>query len=266
MTTLAMTTVGSLPAVRLTAPDGAEATITLFGAHLVSWKSADGKERLFMSARSALDGSRAIRGGVPVIFPQFAERGTGMRHGFARLATWRLADSGVNEEGAFAVFALTRQDLPPKLAADFAHGFELRLKVAVEEQTLLLGLDVRNTGDDEFAFSAALHSYLAVGALESSAIGGVQQEVLRISDKHDEIYRGVQGATTLTHPGGQLILSQGGFTDAVVWNPGAADTAALADMDDEEYHSFVCIEPALIEPHTLRPGGAWRGEHTIDAS
>ncbi len=264
MTIIAMTTVGALPAVRITAPDGAEATVTLYGAHLVSWKGVDGKERLFCSCRSSLDGSRAIRGGVPVIFPQFAERGNGMRHGFARVSTWRLADSGVGEEGAFAVFALTRRDLSEAIAQQFPHGFELRLKVALDQQGMLLALDVRNTGDDEFAFSAALHTYFAVDAIDSVTVEGVTENALTISDKHDEIYRGVQGPLALAHAGGRLLLTQSGFTDAVVWNPGAADTARLADMEDDEYQRFVCIEPALIEPITLQPGGAWRGEHTID--
>ena len=264
MTTIAMTTAGALPAVRITATDGAEATVTLYGAHLVSWKSRDGKERLFCSVRSALDGSRAIRGGVPVIFPQFAERGAGMRHGFARVSTWRLADSGVGEEGAFAVFALTRSDLTQAIAQQFPHGFELRLKVALADQGLLLALDVRNTGDDDFAFSAALHTYFAVDALDGVAVHGVTQDALAIGDKHDEIYRSVSGPLALAHAGGELVLSQSGFTDAVLWNPGAADSAQLADMEDDEYQRFVCIEPALIAPLTLRPGGAWRGEHTID--
>lgn len=265
MTTIVTTSVGTLPAVRITAPDGAEATVTLYGAHLVSWISADGKERLFCSTRSALDGSRAIRGGVPVIFPQFAERGSGMRHGFARVSTWRLADSGVDEEGAFAVFALTRSDLTPDIAASFPHGFELRLKVTLEEQRLTLGLDARNTGDDEFAFSAALHTYFAVDALDGVVIHGVREDALSISDKHDEIYRDVPGPIALSHAGGKLLLNQSSFTDAVVWNPGAADTASLPDMAPDEYQRFVCIEPAVIEPLTLKPGGAWRGDHTIDA-
>jgi hypothetical protein len=64
------------------------------------------QERLFMSRLSALDGSRAIRGGVPVIFPQFAERGPGMRHGFARVSTWRVLDSGEQDGAAFAVLGL----------------------------------------------------------------------------------------------------------------------------------------------------------------
>jgi glucose-6-phosphate 1-epimerase len=263
MTAIAMITHGALPAVRIDAGDGASAIVTLYGAHLISWTTADGVERLFCSAKSALDGSRAIRGGVPVIFPQFAERGTGMRHGFARVSTWRLGESGENDDGAFAVFVLTHADLTPAMAQAWPHGFELRLKVALRGQSIALSFDVRNAGDDAFAFSSALHTYFAVDAIATVRVHGVQPDELRIDDKLDQIYFGIQGRIALEQPGATLTLTQSGFTDAVVWNPGAADTKALADMEDDEY---LCIEPALIEPVTLQPGAAWRGEHRISAA
>lgn len=277
--TMTMTTWGALPAVQLASADGATATVTLFGAHLVSWTSADGTERLFCSTRSARDGSRAIRGGVPVIFPQFAERGDGMRHGFARVSTWRLADSaegsgdGVDEHGALAVFVLANTDLAPALAQAWPHGFELLLTVALQGQTLNLSLDVRNTGVDEFSFSAALHTYYLVDAIGAVRIQGVEAGALRIADKLDRIYRDVTAGITLAHGGGTgtstststLRLTQSGFRDAVIWNPGAADTAALADMHAGDYQHFVCIEPALIVPASLAPGAAWRGEHQVTA-
>lgn len=257
-----MTTYGALPAIRIGGPGGAEAIVTLYGAHLVSWKTADGRQRLFCSARSALDGSRAIRGGVPVIFPQFAERGNGMRHGFARVSNWRLADSGAG----YAVFALTRADLAPASMQAWPHGFALQLRVALQDDTLSLALEVRNPGADAFGFSSALHTYFLVDALGEIAIEGVQEGALRITDKIDRIYPDVQASITLAQPGGALTLAQSGFRDAVVWNPGAADTAALADMENDEYLRFVCIEPALIEPFTLQPGAVWRGEHQVKVS
>lgn len=266
MTAIAMTTFGELPAIRITCPGGAEAIVTLYGAHLISWKTADGAQRLFCSAKSALDGSRAIRGGVPVIFPQFAERGTGMRHGFARVSTWSLADSGTQQGAAFAVFTLTQAELAPEVMQAWPHRFELQLRVTVHGDTLALALEVRNTGSGAFAFSSALHSYFLVDALGAVHINGVQDGALRIDDKIDQIYRGIKGAITLAQPGGRLTLTQSGFCDAVVWNPGAADTKALADMQDDEYLHFVCVEAALIEPHTLPAGAAWRGEHQVKAS
>lgn len=273
---------GQLPALQLRAPDGAEATITLYGAHLVSWKtppspqaSAAGavglqapaaQERLFLSTLSTLDGSRAIRGGVPVIFPQFAERGSGMRHGFARVSTWRVLESGEQDDAAFAVLGLSQADLAPALAAAWPAPFELSLRVTVGAQSLALQLEVRNTGTEAFPFSAALHTYYLVEDAEAVRIDGVQTETLAITDKLDQVFEGIAGNIVFDTGADKLGLQQSGFTDAVVWNPGAADAAALNDMDDEAYRQFVCIEPALLGPQVLEPGGSWRGEHRVVVS
>jgi D-hexose-6-phosphate mutarotase len=72
------------------------------------------------------------------------------------------------------------------------------------------------------------------------------------------------GASTALHNESTLLLGQDGFTDVVVWNPGAADAARLADLADAEYRRFICIEPALIEPDMLAPGAQWTAhQHTI---
>lgn len=47
-----------------------------------------GKGRLFTSPRAVFRSGQAIRGGIPVIFPQFGACGPGLRHGFARLLEW----------------------------------------------------------------------------------------------------------------------------------------------------------------------------------
>src|SRR5512146_3353582 len=74
----------NLPKVILHGPDGAQAEVYLHGAQVTSWKAADGLERLFLSERSDFLPGSAIRGGVPVIFPQFNELGPLIKHGFAR--------------------------------------------------------------------------------------------------------------------------------------------------------------------------------------
>jgi glucose-6-phosphate 1-epimerase len=77
------------------------------------------------------------------------------------------------------------------------------------------------------------------------------------------VYEDVEPTISLESGADWLILEQEGFSDAVVWNPGAADAAALADLADDEYRRFVCIEPALLGPLTLEPGAKWRGEYRI---
>jgi glucose-6-phosphate 1-epimerase len=254
---------GALPAIRISAPDGASAIVTLFGGHLVSWHGADGGERMFMSGRSALDGSRAIRGGVPVIFPQFAERGDGMRHGFARLSTWRLEGSGVDDGAAWAVLGLNENDLAPASAAAWPHRFALTLRVAVRANELSMTFSVRNTGAAPFPFAAALHTYHLVPHLADVRIEGLAAGTLALEDKLDVVYEGIGGTLTLGTWARVLTLEQQGFADAVVWNPGAVDTAALADMEDDEYQRFVCIEPAQLTPVSLAPGEVWEGRYRI---
>ena len=251
-------TFGQLPAVTIRAADGAQATVTLYGGHLVAWQTSDGQERLFCSRDSALDGSRAIRGGVPVIFPQFGARGTGMRHGFARVATWQLESTGDTDGAAWAQFALTQVDLPEAIAASWPWAFTLRLRVAVQGQSLELQLSVHNTGEQAFPFSAALHSYFSIDQLSEARIGGLQrvrysdetpqdalqaEELLQFADKLDRIYYQLPGALTLQSGRHTLRLEQQGFTDAVVWNPGAQDAAALPDLADDEYSAVTRSSP-----------------------
>ena len=229
----------------------------------MSGSGADGQERIFCSKRSALDGSRAIRGGVPVIFPQFAARGTGMRHGFARISTWRLAESGSEGDMAFAQFELNEGDLAPDIAAAWPDRFNLALRVELLADELRLSLEVKNTGAQAFDFSSALHTYFLADRIANVGIHGVQPGEMLITDKYDHIHFGVTEPIVLRSGLGALQLKQQGFTDAVVWNPGAADSAALADMEGDEYQHFVCIEPALIEPAALEAGGTWTGRHQI---
>jgi glucose-6-phosphate 1-epimerase len=55
--------------VTATLPTGESVTVLLHGATVTSWKSSDGTENLWLSDKAILDGSKPVRGGVPVVFP-----------------------------------------------------------------------------------------------------------------------------------------------------------------------------------------------------
>jgi glucose-6-phosphate 1-epimerase len=55
--------------VEASLPSGESVVIYLFGATVTSWKLADGREQLFLSEKAVLDGSKPIRGGIPLVFP-----------------------------------------------------------------------------------------------------------------------------------------------------------------------------------------------------
>ncbi|NGZ86607.1 D-hexose-6-phosphate mutarotase [Duganella aceris] len=277
MAVVTMTEYGALPAVQITAADGAQATVSLFGAHLLSWKTADGQERLFVSSRTPLDGSKAIRGGVPVIFPQFNVRGPGLRHGFARVSTWRLSGSGGDGGRSFLEFSLDQNDLPPEHAQAWPHAFALTLRFTLHGDALDAEFKVANTGAQAFAFGVALHTYYDVGQLAATSISGLQHQqytdhhlntltqehpALHFTEKHDRLYKSTP-ALTLNTANATLRLEQQGFSEWVVWNPGQADAAALVDLADDEYLRFVCIEPARIDQQPLEAGASWTGQHKI---
>jgi hypothetical protein len=50
-------------------PSGESVSVYLYGATVASWKLANGEELLFVSSKAKLDGSKPIRGGIPVVFP-----------------------------------------------------------------------------------------------------------------------------------------------------------------------------------------------------
>lgn len=270
---------GQLQAVEIVQADGATAIISLFGAQVLEWKSADGRQRLFCSKQAALDGSKAIRGGIPVIFPQFGTFGPGQRHGFARLVMWHLDGCGSDENGVYAAFSLTQHGMPAEMQAQYP--CHLSYRVHLSANALDLQLSVENLGQENIMFTSALHSYLALDDITQTEIHGLQglfitdyaknppepswQEdaTLGISGKVERSYHAIKAGIGLQTGGQTLELQQSGFTDAMIWNPGAADAKALSDLADEEFTQFVCIEPALLMPCVLEAGQTWVGAHRM---
>lgn len=61
---------GASSKIIATLPSGESVEVLLYGATVTSWKSNGGKtENLWLSEKATLDGSKAVRGGIPVVFP-----------------------------------------------------------------------------------------------------------------------------------------------------------------------------------------------------
>ena len=50
-------------------PTGERVEVLLYGATVISWTSSNGRENLFLSSKAHLDGSKPVRGGIPLVFP-----------------------------------------------------------------------------------------------------------------------------------------------------------------------------------------------------
>ncbi|NLX11240.1 MAG: D-hexose-6-phosphate mutarotase [Chloroflexi bacterium] len=267
---------GDFPKVVLSAPDTARAEIYLHGGHITSWRTPDGRERLFLSEKSEFGPHAAIRGGVPVVFPQFAGLGPLPKHGFARTMSWSYIGDQTNDNRT--VTAHFRLDDTPTTRAIWARQFRLDLKVTVGGPQLRIALQVTNCDAQSFEFAAALHTYFRVGEIERVTVEGlgglayrefgsdaVQPDgVLSIVGEVDRIYRDVPGPVRLYDDDQTLEVVAEGFPDIVVWNPGLERGATLADLEPEGYRHMLCIEAAAIgEPVALEPDESWRGVQQI---
>lgn len=262
----------------LRSPDGAAALVADHGAHLLSWAPASGEPALFLSELSQYGTGSAIRGGVPVIFPQFGERGSGKRHGFARVLPWRPVFAGVEAGRAVARYCLDNNDLGD---LDWQHRFELTLEIAVAGLALQETLTIHNPSDEVWECCAALHTYLQVSDLATAGIEGLQhagyidqtqggfaamqkEALLRFDGEVDRIYPAVKNPVLLADRARKISVSQGGFRDIVVWNPGAEKAGRLTDMRADDYLGFVCVEAgAVIEPIRLAPHARWTGSQQL---
>uniref|UniRef100_A0A0E0D6H2 Glucose-6-phosphate 1-epimerase n=1 Tax=Oryza meridionalis TaxID=40149 RepID=A0A0E0D6H2_9ORYZ len=76
--------------VVLRSPRGAYARVSLHGGQVLSWRNDRGEELLFTSSKAIFKPPKAMRGGIPICFPQFGNSGTLEQHGFARNRIWAL--------------------------------------------------------------------------------------------------------------------------------------------------------------------------------
>ncbi|KAL6772040.1 hypothetical protein ACKKBG_A28735 [Auxenochlorella protothecoides x Auxenochlorella symbiontica] len=266
--------------VELQGPDGSSAKIHAQGATLTSWITPDGVERLFVSSKAKYQAGSAIRGGVPICWPQFAMRGPlTQQHGFARTSTWTLASC----ETASVVFSL--DETSAALPADWTAAFHLEMEVRLGHKTMTQELRVTNRGDSNLTFTTALHTYLAVRDIRAAGVRGLralqyqdntrpgqalteEEEVVVIQAEVDRLY--VQAPDRLVLEDGAdgrrtLTLAKQGFPDVVVWNPDGAKASGMADLSD--WHGFLCIEVAHAarDPVVLKPGETWAGRQVLGA-
>lgn len=269
------------PAMRLRAPDGAEATVLLYGAHVVSWVPAGGVERLYLSPTATTANGQSVRGGIPVCWPQFNLRGDlpGVKHGFVRnrLWQWDAEQSATRGGAAIGVLKFTDTD---ETRALWPHAFEAELTIVVGGGQLDIELAITNPGEAPFQFTGALHSYLRVDDFRQARLAGLrgtayldtvidadrlqEMEPLGFADEIDRIYWNAPAELVLQSGLGPLGIASEGFADAVVWNPGAAKAAALPDLPDDGWLDYLCVEAAAIgTPVTVEPGDTWTGRQTL---
>ncbi|GAX83204.1 hypothetical protein CEUSTIGMA_g10630.t1 [Chlamydomonas eustigma] len=263
---------------------GGAAEVYTHGGHVTSWKTSLGKELIFLSKKAIFEPPKAIRGGVPICFPQFGMMGPmPTQHGFARNVNFVLKRlDGVAPTACNTTSMVLRYD--GKGHETFPYPFELRSTVTLGDSTLTQELSVTNTGTQPFQFTCALHTYFRISAIDQVKIKGLSkcryldnlQEMRELTDDQtellfqretDRVYLAAPDSIEIHDSGSGRVfeITKTGFPDAVVWNPWVDKAAKMADFGDEEYKEMLCIEPAVAGSGavSLEAGMTWRGSQVI---
>jgi D-hexose-6-phosphate mutarotase len=259
----------------------ASATLALQGGQVVTYQPHGAEPVLWVSRESVYAPGKAIRGGIPVIWPWFGPHPTDPdkpQHGFVRTAMWRVLGATVVEAGATQLHLGLADNADTR--ALWPHAFELRLVVTVGDE-LRVELVAHNSGDEAVQCTGALHSYFHVSAVDQITIHGLgdrayldkvdglrrkmQRGLVTIDGETDRIYLDTTDECVIEDPGlaRRIHIAKAGSRSTVVWNPWVDKARQLPDFGDEEYRRMVCVETANAgdDVITIGPGG----EHTLAA-
>ncbi|KAI0814954.1 galactose mutarotase-like protein [Irpex lacteus] len=285
--------------VILTHPKGSSVEILLYGATVISWNSPsktnpEAKERFFVSGKAALDGSKPVRGGIPVVFPAFGapthpDHAKLSQHGFARSEVWTFDSTVLDSEAGVSVrLALLPND---SIKAKFDKPFELYYVVTLAEHQLSTDLHVKNTGlstSGPLEFQALFHNYIRAPANEV-AITPLQglhyydktestdelkaqpkpelRAAVDVRTSTDSVYENAPGTYHVAWPGDSVEIKTKNLKDVVVWNPQEAAGSKIGDMEPNGWERYVCVEPGYVRGFVkLNAGETWVGQQVITAT
>jgi glucose-6-phosphate 1-epimerase len=239
----------------------------LQGAHLTKWQPTGHSPVLFLSENSSFAPGKAIRGGVPVIFPWFgartktsmSTRTDGPAHGFARTTNFQLTSAVLSGDDLQLIFSLA----PDTVSQELGFGeFLVTYKITVGNE-LELEFIVENHSKNALQFEEAFHTYLTVGDVRQSTVKGLgrtefidktdgfkrkrqKDEPLSFTAVIDRPYLNTEAQVDLSDPVLKRMISVDKLNSktTVVWNPWSELTAKMSDMQADAWQKLLCIETA----------------------
>ncbi|KUI54725.1 Glucose-6-phosphate 1-epimerase [Cytospora mali] len=288
--------------VKASLPTGETVEVLLHGATVLSWKDANGQEKLWLSENAVLNGSKAVRGGIPLVFPVFgtapdhAATSKLPQHGFARTSRWEFLGKSTSESANNSAsadlsvkldFGLSSSKLDEGIKALWPYEFHLIYSVTLERSSLSTAVVITNKDEKAWDFEVLMHTYLRVKDITQVAVEGLdaseyidkvdaattktQSSTVTITGETDRVYTPAKG------PGEPVKVIEGGkpvysvvrdsLNDLVVWNPWVEKAKGMGDFEPKDgYKNMICVEAGSVKGwQTLEPGDAFEGAQTIFA-
>jgi len=261
----------------------ADADVYLQGAHVAHWTPRGRRPVLFVSPKSLFARGKAIRGGVPVIWPWFGGRGGGLpgpAHGFARSTEWSLVSTRKRADGAVEInLALTPNDAARNLGFD---SFRVNFR-AVIGSSLEMELETHNESAKSLGYEAALHAYFSIADIHQVSVTGLEgttyidktdgfkrkqqgSDPMRIAKETDQVHLDTKATCVIHDPvwKRRIVVSKTGSDSTVVWNPWIEKTKGMPDMAPEDWREMICVETANAADNAVTlPAGGSRTLRTV---
>ena len=241
----------------------AQAKISVYSGHILSFKPVEQAEDvIFLSSKVNYQLGKAIRGGTPICWPWFGpdpEAKARPNHGFVRNRMWQMRDVFSTADGETKI-TLGLVDTP-ETREIWDYSFDLAIAITVGT-VLKVELITRNTGEQSFSITQALHTYFQIGDINQVTVLGLkdreyldkvdggQQKTqtgeVTFAGECDRIYLDVQPELVIDDRAlnRKIKVTAANSKTAIVWNPGAEISAKMADLGDQDYKDFVCVETA----------------------
>ncbi len=239
------------------------AKISTYAAQVLSFKpKSEEHDLIFLSETSLYEAGKAIRGGIPICWPWFGDDTSGLgrpSHGFVRNQQWAIINSKLDSKGQVNI--TLGFDATNDTKAVWPYDFELRLNIIVG-QALELNLTTKNIGSETFTITQALHTYFNISDIANITVTGLdnktyldklkdfaedkQQGNVLISQETDRIFQPVNKKVQLIDSmfDRTIDISASGSETIVIWNPWTTAITTIADLDNEDYRRFLCVETA----------------------
>jgi len=251
---------GGLPMIEI---DNGQATarVSVYAGQLLSFTPAGaGDDLLFLGGRAYFQTGKAIKGGIPICWPWFGSDPEGKGrpgHGFVRSWPWTVISTKALPDGATEVRLGIADDADTR--AIWPQTFNL-FQVITVGATVKLELITVNAGDVPFSITQGFHSYFKVGDISRTRVQGldglryidkladnaqkIQDGEVLVDGEVDRVYEGVDRDLFIDDAaiGRRIRIRGSNSSTSVVWNPWAETARSMADLDDDDYQRFVCVE------------------------
>ena len=239
--------------------EDATASVSDYGAHVLSWAPAGEQAVVWRPKAIHLKEGTAIRGGVPIIFPWFNSGFEGghvaskkPKHGFARNSFWHYDKEGSSD--ALLRYTLDSSEINADILSQFVSGPNPQFHAVYTIEVgceLTMSLTVYNDGDEPLSYD-----YLDT-VLDGDPRCSQGNEPVTFQGMVDRIYYSAH-TLELRDPvlKRTVVVSKQGAAQTVVWNPGEQAGNAIGDLDEGEWRGFVCVEAVnnrdcavVVPPH-----------------